>query len=302
MFIIKHRKIFFAISAALVLASLFSIALFGFPLGLDFTGGALSEVRYPDGRPGKVDIETRLDNLALGGYSLRPSGEESFVLRTRDLTPDEQAVILDVLSFNGEREVVLERFASVGPSVGTELSQKALVAISIVIAVIILFVAFVFRKVSEPISSWKYGIIAIVALVHDVIIPVGFFAVLGAVFGAEVDVLFVMALLAILGYSVNDTIVVFDRVRENLRHNRELGVHEDFELTVGKSVNQTFTRSINTSLSTAIALLSLFFIGAPVTQNFALVLLAGVVAGTYSSIALATPLLVSVERFRKEKT
>jgi len=170
----------------------------------------------------------------------------------------------------------------------------------IVVVAIILFIALAFRKVSEPVSSWKYGVIAIIALLHDIIVPVGLFALLGVVVSAEIDVLFVMALLAILGYSVNDTIVVFDRVRENLRTNSELNKKEDFELTVGKSLNQTYTRSINTSLTTLFVLLTLFFLGAPVTQNFALVLLTGVIAGTYSSIFLATPLLVVAERFRKK--
>ena len=159
---------------------------------------------------------------------------------------------------------------------------------------IIFFIAFVFRHVSAPVSSWKYGIIAIIALLHDIIVTIGLFAVLGALVGAEVDILFVMALLAILGYSVNDTIVVFDRVRENLRTNLELNRKEDFELTVGKSLNQTYIRSINTSLTTFFVLITLFMLGPLATQNFALVLLTGVIAGTYSSICLATPLLVAV--------
>ena len=138
------------------------------------------------------------------------------------------------------------------------MKNKAFVAIGIVMLAIILFVAFAFRKVSKPVSSWKYGIIAIIALLHDIIIPIGIFSVLGFMVGSEVNALFVMALLAILGYSVNDTIVVFDRVRENLRLNRELNRKEDFELTVGKSLTQTYTRSINTSLTTAFVLLTLF--------------------------------------------
>jgi len=298
MFIVKYRKIFFTISAILISASLLSIAFFGLNFGIDFTGGALMEVRYPFGRPGKADVSAQLNNLPLGGYSIRPSGEEAFILRTRDLSPDEHKVILQTLSFNNEREILVERFTSVGPSIGAELASKALVAIGIVVLVIVLFVAFAFRKVNEPVSSWKYGIIAIVALLHDIIVPTGLFAILGAVFGAEVDALFIMALLVILGYSVNDTIVVFDRVRENLRRNREMNAREDFELTVGKSLNQTFTRSINTSLTTILALLALFFLGAPITQNFTLVLITGIVAGTYSSIALATPLLVVVANWR----
>ena len=170
---------------------------------------------------------------------------------------------------------------------------KALLAFSIVVVAIVLFIAYVFRHVSKPVSSWKYGVISIIALLHDVIIPVGLFAILGSVVGAEIDVLFIVALLTILGYSVNDTIVVFDRVRENLRENQQLKRKEDFELTVGKSLNQTFARSINTSLTTTLVLLALFFFGGVATQNFALVLIMGIVAGTYSSLCLASPLLVA---------
>jgi preprotein translocase subunit SecF len=166
---------------------------------------------------------------------------------------------------------------------------------------IIFFIAFTFRHVSKPVSSWKYGSIAIVALLHDIALPVGLFAILGKFFGAEVDILFVMALLAILGYSVNDTIVVFDRVRENLRQNKDANIREKFEETVGRSLNQTFTRSINTSVTTGLVLISLFLIGGETTKWFALTLLSGVMAGTYSSIFLATPLLVWVSGHQKEE-
>ena len=147
-----------------------------------------------------------------------------------------------------------------------------------------------------PISSWKYGVAAIIALIHDIIVPTGVFAFLGYILGVEIDILFVMALLAILGYSVNDTIVVFDRVRENLRLNREHGSEESFDLTVGKSLNQTYARSINTSLTTLFVVIALFFFGSEATQDFALVLAIGIIAGTYSSIFLATPLLVAINK------
>lgn len=301
MLVVKYRKIFFILSGIFVGASLLSIAIFGLQFGIDFAGGAITEVSYLEERPDKADIENMLNNIAIGGYSLRPTGENGFILRTRDLTEEERQVMISALSLNNTTEMVQERFNSIGPVVGEELKNKALVAILIVVIAIVLFIAFAFRKVSEPVSSWKYGVVAIVALLHDVIVPIGLFALLGILVNAEIDILFVMALLAILGYSVNDTIVVFDRVRENLRINNEFNKKEDFELTVGKSLNQTYTRSINTSLTTLFVLLALFFIGAPVTQNFALVLLTGVIAGTYSSIFLATPLLVAVERWGSKK-
>jgi preprotein translocase subunit SecF len=181
---------------------------------------------------------------------------------------------------------------TVGPILGKELRDKAFFAIAVVVLIIIFFIAFAFRKVSKPVSSWKYGTIAIVVLVHDIMLPVGLFAIMGHFFGAEVDGLFVMALLAILGYSINDTIVVFDRIRENLKYNADSNTHEDFEFTVGKSLNQTYVRSFNTSLTTSLTLLALFFFGSESTHYFSLTLLAGVIAGTYSSIFLAAPMLV----------
>ena len=307
MLIVKYRKIFFILTGLIIAAAISSISIFGLNFGIDFTGGAITEVSYPEivlgeeninTRPSKESLETSLQNLDIGGFSIRPTGSPSadggYILRTQDLTEEKRVEVLDALSLGGEKQVIQERFNSIGPTIGSELRNKAFVAIGIVVVAIILFVAFVFRKVSQPVSSWKYGIVAIIALIHDVLVPVGIFAFLGYSVGAEIDILFVMALLAILGYSVNDTIVVFDRVRENLRLNRENNSKEDFELTVGKSLNQTYARSINTSLTTLFVLIALFFIGSEATQDFALVLATGVIAGTYSSIFLATPLLVAL--------
>lgn len=301
MLVIRYRAIFFGITAIVLALSIGAIAFFGLHFGLDFTGGSLLEVRYHNERPDKMLIETELGTLNLGSISLRQSGDgEAFILRTRDLGETERQSVVNVLSRGGTTEMTVERFASVGPVIGTELRNKAILAIAIVTLAMMLFIAYVFRHVSKPVSSWKYGVIAIVALLHDIIVPTGVFAVLGYLFGTEIDVLFVVALLAILGYSLNDTIVVFDRVRENLRENQESNRKEEFELTVGKSLNQTYARSINTALTTAMVLLALFFVGSPATRDFALVLIAGIVAGTYSSIFLASPLLVAWEKMARD--
>jgi preprotein translocase subunit SecF len=302
MFVVTYRKVFYTISA-LVIAAAFSAIIFGsLNFGIEFTGGEIVEVSYGE-VPDRAVMEERLNVLGLGSYSLRFAGNNQYILRTRSLGESERETVFDAMTANATESTNanIERFNSVGPTIGTELRNKAWIAIVIVILAIIGFIAIAFRKVSEPVSSWKYGVIAVIALIHDVIVPIGIFALLGYLFGAEIDVLFVMALLAILGYSVNDTIVVFDRVRENLRENDENNRHEDFELTVGKSLNQTYVRSINTSLTTLLVLLALFFIGAEVTQDFALVLIAGVLAGTYSSIFLATPLLVTAQKWSEKR-
>ncbi len=297
MFVVKHRKIFYTITAVIVLASLISVGVWGLNFGIDFTGGTIMEISYPNEKPGKENLVNRLEEVDIGGFSLRETGKNGFILRTQNLSEESRQEIVGLLTIDGQFELVEERVNSIGPVIGEELRNKALIAIAVTIVAIILFVAVAFRKVSKPVSSFKYGLIAIVALLHDIVVPVGIFAALGYFLGAEVDVLFVMALLAILGYSVNDTIVVFDRVRENLKLNHELNRKEDFELTVGKSLNQTYVRSINTSITTIFVLLALFFLGATATQDFALVLLTGVIAGTYSSIFLATPLLVTVMKW-----
>lgn len=305
MSVIENKKIFFIISGITVGLSILFTAIWGLNFGIDFTGGALTEVKYEDlpageaGRPEKEVVEQRLDALGtLGAYSLRATGEDSYILRTRDLEEAERVAVNNALSLNGTTEMNVERFNSIGPIIGEELKNKALFAIATVVLAIIFFIALTFRHVSKPVSSFKYGSIAIVALLHDILIPVGLFAILGQFFGAEVDVLFVMALLAILGYSVNDTIVVFDRVRENLKQNEETNVREDFQKTVGRSLEQTFVRSINTSITTGLVLIFLFLVGGETTQFFALTLLSGVIAGTYSSIFLATPLLVAVYEYQ----
>jgi len=296
--VIENKKIFFIISGITAGLSILFVLLWGLQFGIDFTGGSITEVSYTE-RPDKETIEARIETLPIGVFSLRASGDNNFILRTRDLEETERLAVMNSLSLGETVEMKTERFNSIGPIIGEELRNKAFFAIVIVMLAIVFFIAFTFRHVSKPVSSWKYGSIAIVALLHDIALPVGLFAILGKFFGAEVDVLFVMALLAILGYSVNDTIVVFDRVRENLRHNEETNLREDFEKTVGRSLNQTFVRSINTSLTTGLVLITLFLIGGETTKWFALTLFSGVIAGTYSSIFLATPLLVFVNEKQK---
>jgi preprotein translocase subunit SecF len=292
MYIVRNRKVFFIITGILLAIAIGAIAIFGLPLSIDFTGGSIVEVSYTATRPDLDTLTKGVDQLSLGEVSLRESGVNGVTLRSRTLTPDEHTKVLAALSEGGAASLTELRFNSIGPSLGAELGIKSLYALLAVIAAIMLYIAFAFRRVSRPVSSWVYGLIVVVILIHDVIIPTGFYAILAHFTGAQVDSLFVVALLAILGYSVNDTIVIFDRVREHLKNNEEQGVKETFDVTVGKSVTETLGRSINTSLTVVLALLALVFVGSSATVNFAWVLLVGVIAGTYSSILLAAPLLV----------
>lgn len=284
------------------MASIFSIFFFGLNLGIDFTGGSLLEIEYLNDRPENFVIKEKISPLNLGNISLQPTGDNGLLIRSKDLSEEEHQAILIALS---ESDKITEtRFDSIGPVIGKELAQKSWVAMALVLAMIIFYIAFAFRKVSaglskigRGVSSFKYGLMAIVALIHDVAIPTGIFAILGKYFGAEIDILFVTALLTILGFSVHDTIVVFDRVRENLRK----GIGENFENTVGLSINQTIARSINTSLTVFFVLLALFFFGGETTKYFSLALIVGIIVGTYSSIFLASPLLVTLYKFQQRK-
>lgn len=296
--IVNHRKIFYIISSVLVGASIVVLLIWGLNLSIDFKGGAIVEISYPDNQPAVSDIEKNLEKLNLGEHSIRPVGETGYLIRTRALEEPERAVLLKALSFDNTRKIVEERFDSVGPLLGKEAVRKSLFSIILVIICIVLFITFAFRKVSEPVASWKYGLITVLALVHDVLIPSGIFAVLGHFQGVEVDTLFVTALLVVLGFSVHDTIVVFDRVRENLKVNRENRGKKPFEQIVGDSISQTFVRSINTSLTTILVLIVLFLVSASATKLFSLALIIGITAGTYSSIFIGSTLLVTAEKLQ----
>jgi len=300
MFIIKYKKIFISISIALVVLSLLSLFIFGLNIGIDFKGGALTEVVYNVGRPAQEAMDKSLVALNLGSVLLQPTGDLGYLVKSRDLNDVEHTLLLKTLSQDDKNPLTEMSFNSIGPTVGRELTRKAILAIILISLAIICFIAFAFRKVSKPVSSWKYGIIAIISLLHDVAIPVGLFVVLSHYFGAEVDTLFVVAVLTILGLSVSDTIVIFDRIRENLRNQANVN-KINFNETVGKSLEQSFVRSICTSLTVILVLLALFFFGPVSTKYFALMLTAGMFFGTYSSIFLASPLLVLVEDWQKKK-
>ncbi len=295
MFVVTYRKLFYALSAIIIAVSLFSIYKWGLNPGIDFKGGSILEVEYSGSRPEQAKLITAIAPLNLDA-SVRSTGENGYIIRMRDITTEEKVSLSNTIGVFGTSTE--KRFDSVGPLLGTEALRKSFASVALVIIAIVLFIAFAFRHVSEPISSWKYGIIAVIALIHDVIVPTGAFAILGHYKGYEVDTLFVTALLVVLGFSVHDTIVVFDRVRENLKN---ASAKKPFNEIVGESISQTLTRSINTSLTTLLALIVLYFVGGESTQHFSLALIIGIVAGTYSSIFLGSPLLVTVWEWQKNK-
>lgn len=300
--IIQHRKIYFIISGLLVLASFISLLVWGLKIGIDFTGGSLLEIEFKGQPFSSQAIREKLSPLNLGEISIQPTGQKGVILRLKDIDEQTHQSILNTLGevdpvrneiSNGVEE---KRFESIGPMIGQELKRRAFWAIGLAILMIILYIAWAFRKVSRPVPSWQYGLAAILALIHDITIPTGIFSALGHFKGVEIGLLFVTALLTILGFSVHDTIVVFDRIRENLRK----GIGQDFETTVNLSVNQTMARSINTSLTVLLTLLAIYFLGGETIKFFVLVLILGIIFGTYSSIFIASPLLVVWERWRRK--
>lgn len=291
MFVIKYKKVFVIISLTLVALSIASILTFGLNFGIDFKGGALTEVVYTGVRPEQNIVEDAIKTVNIGEALVQKVSDTGYSIKTRNLSEPERGALLKSLGANAEEK----SFTSIGPSVGHELTRKSIISFILVALGIILFIAFSFRKVSKPISSWKYGLIAIGTLIHDILIPVGVFVIVSKINGIEVDTLFVVAVLTILGLSVSDTIVVFDRIRENLR----FGKYKTFEETVGNSLKQVYTRSIMTSLTVILVLLSLVFFGPASTRNFAIMLTAGMFFGTYSSIFLASPLLVIVKNWQE---
>ncbi len=297
----QHKKYFLAVPIILSVLSLLALLLWGLKPGIDLVGGSFLQVSYTTERPSAERVHDAAAAAGVADARVQPTGNNGFILRSGDLTNDEHQALLKSLGTLGT--VHEDQFTSVGPTIGSELLQKAWIAIALVIISIILFIAFAFRGVSKPVASWKYGVVAIITLVHDILIPTGLFAILGFTHNAEVDALFIVALLTILGISINDTIVVFDRIRENLHKNDQKSKHESFENVVSKSIMQTLTRSINTSLTVLIVLAALWIMGPASTRDFALTLIVGMIAGTYSSIFLASPLLVLWNNFshRKQK-
>ncbi|MES3031794.1 MAG: protein translocase subunit SecF [Patescibacteria group bacterium] len=298
MFIIKYKKIFLSLSIILTVVSLVCVFAFGLKLGIDFKGGALLEVEYKDSRPSQTDLINTIESISstnFGSVLVQPTGELGYIIKSRDLNDAEHVQLLGILAL-GKYEVSEKSFTSIGPSVGSELARKAIFSIIFVIIAIILFITYAFRKVSRPVASWKYGLITIVTLLHDIIIPTGIFALISHYSGAEVDTLFVLALLTILGLSVHDKIVVFDRIRENLREGTK-----SFAETVGTSTSQTIVRSINITLTIIFVLVPLYLFGPETTKNFALVLSIGLFFGVYSSLFFASPLLVWIEEWQNKK-
>ncbi len=286
---VKYRKFYFLFSLILVSASIIFLALWGLNFSIEFTGGSELRFEYKNEVPDISSVREYFEKLNLENISIRRFGEKGVIIRAKEIDAKTQKQLFSELKKNEEINPESIIFEDIGSIIGKETTKKAFKAIILSIVAIILYVAFAFRKMGKGTKPWEYGIATVIALIHDVLLPVGIFSFLGHIQGIEFSLPVLTALLTIFGYSVNDTVVVFDRIRENQFKFARL----DFEEVVDKSLNQTLRRSINTSLTTLFVLLALFFLGGESLKYFSLALILGIAFGTYSSIFLASPLLVS---------
>jgi len=293
---IKYRKAYFIFSGAFVLASIVCLIIFGLNLGIEFTGGSMLEIEYQHQAPSHQEIKNVLAPFNLK-EDIQSVNNRSVIIRMRDISEETRVKVVEAL--NNKSKIIKDktRFESIGPTIGRELRNKTEIVIFLTLISILLYVTFAFRRVSRPVSSWQYGLAAILALFHDVLIPIGVFSILGKFYGVRVTIPIITALLTVFGYSINDSVVVFDRIRENLIKRTS----SNFEEVVNDSLNQTLTRSINTSLTTLLVLFAIFFFGGETLRYFSLALIIGITAGTYSSIFLASPMLVSWNYWRKKR-
>ena len=293
---VRYRKIYFIFSGILILGSLVFLVIFGLKPGIDFTGGSILEIEFKNERPSNPEIREGLKEFDLGELTIQPANEKGLLLRMKDISEDVHQQIIQKLKENGELEE--KRFESIGPVIGQELKEKTKILIAFSLLSIVFYIAIAFRKVQKPVSSWQYGMASLFILSHDILIPLGIFAILGKFYQVQITIPIICALLTVVGYAVNNVVVVYDRLRENLLKTLQRDIFLGFEETTNKAINQTLTRQINTSLTTLFPLMSIFFLGGETLKYFALTLILGIVAGTYSSIFLAVPILVTWLRWR----
>lgn len=283
---IKYKRIYYGVSSILILASLFSLVFFGVNFGIEFTGGSMMEIEYSEDVPSVSELRSTLSGIGLNDVTIQSIGENGFVLRMPNISQDKYILLKDSLSGATEKY-----FESIGPTIGEELKNKSVISIILASLAIVLYIALTFRNMgSKNIRSWQYGMVAAgIGFFHDVLIVLGAFSIMGYLYGIQFSVPIAVALLTVLGYSINDTVVVFDRIRENIAKNPRL-VFPDI---VNKSLNETLERSINTSATTLFVLIAIFVLGGETIRWFVFAMILGISVGTYSSIFLAGPLLVT---------
>jgi len=292
---LKITKAYYLLSLIFLAAAVFSLLSFGLKFGIDFTGGSILELEF-ENRPSNQAIQEKLGNLELGDIIIQPRGEREVVIKTKEISNETHQNIVSQLQ---ELSILEEKgFENIGPTIGRELREKTIVLVIVSLIVLLLYISIAFKNVSRPLSSWQYGVISIVTLAFDVLITIGFFSLLGRYYNAQFNIPVITALLTILGYTINDKVIIFDRVRESLLRRRG----DDFKELVNKSLNETIFRSLSTGTCTLLVLFAIFLFGGETLKYFSLTLIVGIVAGTYSSLFLAAPLLVTWMGWKKKRS
>lgn len=293
---IKYKNLFIGLSLAAAVASVGAIAIYGLKPGIEFTGGSVMEIEYKNVRPDNDAIRQKIAGIELKDVSIYANGEKGVTLRLENLDTETHGKLLEKLKETGEFEE--KSFESIGPSVGRELTGKMVLLVLVSLLAMLLYIAVAFRNVPGPVASWQYGVASFLILSHDVLVPLGIFALMGKYQGTQITIPIITALLIVVGYAINNVIVVYDRIRENLLRDHKT----DFAEISNRAINQTLTRQINTSLATLMPVFAIYFWGGASLQNFSLALILGIVTGTYSSVFLASQiLLVWMGRGKRKK-
>jgi preprotein translocase subunit SecF len=291
--IVGKRKWFFLISICLLVPGVISMLVFGFKLGIDFSSGTVMTLRFSQPLE-QAALRQQMSQLGYNDATIQKTSDGDFLVRTGDINTDEKVALIGGLKKGLNMDVTVRDFATVSPLVANEVARNAAIAVLVASVFMILYIAFAFRHMPNP---FKWGLSAVIALLHDVLIVMGVFSILGWLIGFQVDAMFITAMLTILGFAINNTCVVYDRIRENVRK----GISRDFAVTVNSSILETIARCINTSLTVILTCLALYLFGGVTIQQF-MALLVGVLVGIYDSIFVAGPLLVLWERGLKTES
>jgi preprotein translocase subunit SecF len=283
---IKYKNIFLVLTLILVAGSIAAIAYFGLKPGIEFTGGSVLDIDYKDARPANSVIQGKIADLKLKEVSIYTTGEKGVTIRTENLDEAAHAKLLELLAPTGTFEE--KSFQAIGPTVGKELTDKMAVLVMVSLLAMLVYIAIAFRNVPGPVNSWQYGVASFFILCHDVLVPLGVFALLGAFYGVQITIPIITALLTVVGYAINNVIVVYDRIRENLLRDHKAS----FADISDRALNQTLSRQINTSVATLLPVFAIYFWAGESLKYFALALILGIVTGTYSSVFLASQILV----------
>jgi preprotein translocase subunit SecF len=288
----------FFFSVGLTITAAVLVAVFGLRLGVDFKGGSVIEIVFNAQKPSMIELKSVISSIpGVVDINISPVGDNGALVKLNEISEQTHQEILKTLS-KKFGEITEKRFDSIGPTIGKELRNKSITAILVLLLAIVVYIAIVFRKLSAVLSPWAMGFAAVAALAHDILVPTGVFVLLGHYFNVEITAVFLAAALTILGYSISDSVVVFDRIRENVLR---FGAKENFGETVHRSIMQTLVRSMNTTFTTLLSLIAIYFFGGESVKYFALALMVGIFCGAYSSIFIASPILVWWGRRNRKK-